>query len=165
MTAWESSFFSGVPGVLEQQFLHHNGNQGSPQRQSARGGQLFPMQPSGQFDRTGNDDAGGRRHQRQPDKEGGDGFVFPVAVVMGFVLRLGTDAHQKEHNHVGDEIRQRVHRIGHHGGTVSHHAGNELEGQQRRISRAAYQGYLVNLLFPKGRGFVLLHIRITWLFL
>ena len=69
---------------------------------------------------------------------------------MAFVLRLVGDAGKNEHDNVGGEVGQRVHRIGYHGRTVSRDAGQEFEHDQYEVDETSRPRHFINLFFPFG---------------
>ena len=54
--------------------------------------------------------------------------------------------HKDEHDDVGHEVAQRVHRIGHHRSTVSRDARHELEDEQYHVHSTTQQRHLVYFL-------------------
>ena len=70
-----------------------------------------------------------------------------MPVVVPAILRLGTDTHEDKHHGIGQQVRERMHGIGRHGGAVSHNAGHKLKHREQHICRAAHQCHFVYLAF------------------
>ncbi len=83
------------------------------------------------------DDA--HREQREADQRRGHRFVLAVTVIVLLVLRAVGELHEEQDGDVGDEVRQRVHRVGHHRGAVPRNAGYELQGDEQGVDYAARQ--------------------------
>ena len=124
-------------GVSEENFLDCDRQQCCPQGQYSGHFQRFALQPAGDFEGACDDDADGGAYKCQSYQQRGQSLVFAVAVVVVRVLRLGADANEYQNYEVCEEIRQRVHGVGHHCGTAGHYACHKLEAEQHQISYAA----------------------------
>ena len=95
-------------------------------------------------------DAYGHRCQCNADKGGGQRFVLAVAVVMAAVLGFVTDMDEEQYHAVGEQVGERVYRVGRHGGAVARNAGDELKHRQHHVHHAAHQRYLEDFPFAFG---------------
>ena len=75
-------------------------------------------------------------------------LILAVTVVMVSVFGLAAQPYEDHHHHVGQKVRQRVHRIGYHRSRTAHDAGDKLEYQQHHIDDAALDGHPVDGAHP-----------------
>ncbi len=59
---------------------------------------------------------------------------------MALILRPGRDTHKHKNDNIRNKVRQRMHRIRHHGGAVPCHPGQRLQPHQQQIHNATRQG-------------------------
>lgn len=76
---------------------------------------------------------------------------------MPLVLRLVGNAHKNKYNDVCHKIREGMHRISHHCGTLPDKSRNELEQQKQKITYTADDSNLVNLPFTPVMGCIDIH--------
>ena len=65
--------------------------------------------------------------QHDADDGRGQGLILAVAVVVILVPGAGREMEAEEDDEVRGEVRERMHRVGHHSATVSAYTGGEFE--------------------------------------
>ena len=65
--------------------------------------------------------------QHDADDGRGQGLILAVAVVVILVPGAGREMEAEEDDEVRGEVRERMHRVGHHGATVPAYTGGEFE--------------------------------------
>ncbi len=77
----------------------------------------------------------------------GKSFELAVSIFVTAVFGFAAYMDKKQHYSIGQEVGQRMYRIGSHGGTATDNAGNKLEQRQHYIDGTANQSYLVYFSF------------------
>jgi hypothetical protein len=99
-----------------------------------------------------------RHGQYDADDQRGQRLELAVAVVVPLVARLAGDSDEHQHDDVGDEVAQRMHRVGHHRRTPAHDSGHELQHYQQGVDRRSDQRHPVYLLLSLVHIIYLTHV-------
>ena len=73
------------------------------------------------------EDADTDEEQHDADDGRGQGLILAVAVVVILVPGAGREMEAEEDDEVRGEVRERMHRVGHHGTTMPAYTGGEFE--------------------------------------
>ena len=87
-----------------------------------------------------------------------------MTVIVPFIFGLRRNAYKNNDNNICYEIRQRMHRICQHGGTVTHNTCKELEDKQEKVYHTSHNRHPVNGLFPRGIRFFIQSLHFHLLF-
>ena len=119
--------------ITVQHLFHDDGHHGGNQSHHARLFERLPLRiringsrPVPTYPRPDS-------QQRDAYQCRGKRLVLAVPVIIILVPGPVGEAHKKKHDHIRHEIRQRMHRIRNHRGTMSRHARDEFKHQEQEI--------------------------------
>ena len=129
----------GCDRVPVQRLLDDDGHHRRDEREHAGGGERFAVEDLRDACVA---DGSADEHENIAEQDRGDALELFVPVGMAGVGRLVGKDCADHHDQRAEDVRRRVHGVGHYGRRVRHDAGDELEHRQRGVADDADGGYL-----------------------
>ena len=111
-----------------EQLLDYDRDERSDECDVARRFELVAEEKDGvDLSRSLPEDTDTDEEQHDADDGRGQGLILAVAVVVILVPGAGRETEAEEDDEVRGEVRERMHRVGHHGATMPAYTGGEFE--------------------------------------